>query len=193
MKPSLIWATLGSSNTESILFPRKGHSLVKMNWKEEFTAWADKQVFESRPLSPLQFVLQHFSPIRLKNFAFRAIASCDFSWNNPGWLWLKVILGEPLEVVANEIKCAQWLLLQAMFPSAQGFYGKTRMCYLCSKYLSCTKPHLCGALRTGDKKKRILKIEKENSHWVSFEIWITKQHRIHFLVYFHPPLGMNDD
>lgn len=193
MKPSLIWAALGSSNAESSLFPRKGHSLVKMNWKEEFAGWADKQMLETRLLSPLQCVPQHFPPICLKIFAFWAIASCDFSWNNLGWLWSKVILGEPLEVVANKIKCAQWLLKQAMFSSAQGFYGKTGTCYLCRKYLSCTKPHLCGALRTGDKGKRILKIEEENSQCVSLEISITKQHRIHFLVYFRPPLGMNDD
>lgn len=150
-------------------------------------------MLDNRLLSPLQYVPQYFSPMCLKNFAFWAIASCDFSWNNPGWLWLKVNLEEPLEVIANKIKCVQWLLLQSMFPSAQGFYGKAGTCCLCSKYLSCTKPHLCGALRTGDNRKRILKIEKENSQWVSLESSITKQHRIHFLVYFHPPLGMNDD
>lgn len=112
VKPSLISAALGSSS----LSPRKGNSLVKMNWKEEFTGWAEKQMLDSRLLSPLQCVPQYFSPTCLKNFAFWAIASCDFSWNNPGWLWLKVILGEPLELIANKIKCAQWFLLQAMSP-----------------------------------------------------------------------------
>lgn len=193
MKSSLISAALGSSNAESSLSPRKSHSLVKMNWKKEFTGWVDKKMLESRLLSPLQCVSQNFSPICLKIFDFWVIASYDFSWNNPGWLWLKIILGEPLDVIANKIKCAQWFLMRTMFPSGQGFYGKPGMCYLCSKYLLRTKPHLCGALRTGDNRKRALKIEKENSQWVSLEIWITKQHRIHFLVYFHPPLGMNDD
>lgn len=151
MKPSLISAALGTSNAESSLSPRKGHSLIKRNWKEEFSGWTDKQMLGSRLLSLLQCVPQYFSPICLKNFAFWASASCDFSWNNPGWPWLEVILGEPLEVIANK-RCAHWLLLQAIFPSAQGFYGRTGTCCLCSKYLSCTKPHLYGALRTGDNR-----------------------------------------
>lgn len=60
-------------------------------------------MIENRLLSSLQRVPWCFSPVCLKDCAICVLWSCDFYWNNRGWLWLKGILGEPLKVVTNKI------------------------------------------------------------------------------------------